>query len=103
MRSGGPAMNLIGIKESRIENNRIDTPVRATVIARPKDETDRQAIMLRHSEGVEVNGNTLTDSENLTKPDANSGSNLLGLDGTKNIRLDSKRLQDSLLRNTKAK
>jgi hypothetical protein len=67
-RSGGPAMKLIGIKDSRIENNRIDSPVRATVIARPEDEADRQAIVLRNSTGVELKGNTLTDPENHTQP-----------------------------------
>ena len=102
-RSGGPAMNLIGIKESRIENNRIDTPVRATVIARPRDETDRQAIMLLQSTGVEVKGNTFTDSEKHTQPDPVSKTELLGLVGTKDITLDGKRLQDAPKRNSNSK
>ena len=93
-RSGGPAMKLIGIKDSRIENNRIDSPVRATVIARPEDEADRQAIVLRNSTGVELKGNTLTDPENHTQPDARSQSTLLGAEGTKDITLDGKRLQE---------
>jgi hypothetical protein len=94
-RSGGPAMKLIGIKDSRIENNRIDSPVRATVIARPEDEADRQAIVLRNSTGVELKGNTLTDPENHTQPDASSGSRVLGLDATKEITLDRQKLPDA--------
>ena len=87
-------MKLIGIKDSRIENNRIDSPVRATVIARPEDEADRQAIVLRNSTGVELKGNTLTDPENHTQPDARSQSTLLGAEGTKDITLDGKRLEE---------
>ena len=94
-RSGGPAMNLIGIEDSRIENNVIDSPVRATVIARPNDEARRQAIFLRHSTRVEVKGNTLTDPENHTQPDATSKSRVLGLDATQDIRLDGNKLPDA--------
>ena len=93
-RSGGPAMNLIGIHDSRIENNIIDSPVRATVIVRPTDEADRQAIMLRHCTRVELNGNTLSDPENHTLPDATSGSRVTGIQDTNAITLDGKRLQD---------
>ena len=102
-RSGGPAMNLIGIKESRIEGNRFGSPVRATAIARPKDEIERQAIMLHHSSAVDVSGNTLSDPENWTKPDPASGSAILGLEGTENISLDGKRLPDTTKQNSKAK
>jgi hypothetical protein len=94
-RSGGPAMNLIGIQDSRIENNVIDSPVRATLLARPNDETDRQAILLRHSTRVTVKGNTLTDSDNHTQPDATSKSRVLGLEATKEIRLDGDKLPDA--------
>jgi hypothetical protein len=93
-RSGGPAMNLIGIQDSRIENNVINSPVRATVIARPNDEADRQAILLRHSTRVTLKGNTLTDPENHTLPDATSKSSVVGLDATKEITLDGEKLPD---------
>lgn len=95
LRSGGPAMNLIGIQDSRIEANVIDTPIRATVLARPTDETDRQAILLRHSTRVTVKSNTLTDPENHTQPDATSKSRVLGLDATKDITLDGEKLPDA--------
>jgi hypothetical protein len=94
-RSGGPAMNLIGIQDSRIENNVIDSPVRATLLARPNDEADRQAILLRHSTRVTLKGNTLIDPEGHTRPDATSGSRVLGLNATKEITLDGQRLQDA--------
>jgi len=45
-------MHLIGLQDSRIEANIIDSPIRATLRARPTDETDRQAILLRHSTRV---------------------------------------------------
>jgi len=67
------------------------------------DEIDRQAIVLRESIGVEVKSNTLTDSEKQKQPDANSNSPLLGLEGTMDITLDGKRLQDALKRNSKVK
>ena len=94
-RSGGPAMNLTGIKDSRIENNRIDSPARATVIARPADKADRQAIMLRHCNAVELKDNTLSDPENHARADARSQSSMLGLDVTKDITLDGKRLPNA--------
>jgi hypothetical protein len=97
-RSGGPAMNLIGLQDSRIENNVIDSPVRATLLARPNDETDRQAILLRHSTRVTVKSNNLIDPENHTLPDATSGSRVLGLDATKEITLDGNKLPDARAR-----
>ena len=97
-RSGGPAMNLIGIQDSRIENNVINSPVRASLLARPNDETDRQAILLRHSTRVTVKSNTLTDPENHTQPDATSKSRVLGLDATKEITLDGNKLPDAAAR-----
>ncbi len=93
-RSGGPAMNLTGIKKSHIESNHFESPVRATVMARPADVIDRQAIMLHHSTAVEVKGNTLSDLEQHAKPDASSQSPMLGLEGTKDITLDGRRLPD---------
>jgi len=93
-RSGGPALNLIGIKDSRIENNRIDSPLRAAVLASPGDKADRQAIVLRNSTGVDFKGNTLTDPEGHTQPDANSQSPLLGLEYTRAITLDDKPLPE---------
>lgn len=102
-RSGGPAMNLIGIQDSRIENNVIDSPVRATVIARPNDEADRQAILIRHSTRVELRGNTLTDPEGHTRPDVTSGSPLLGLEATTDITLDGHRCPDVPKRNSESK
>jgi hypothetical protein len=95
-RSGGPAMSLVGLKNSRIENNTIDSPVAATLIARPNEKSDRQAIMLRHSQGVTFQNNTLKDPGNHTQPDANSGSRLLGLLQTRSIMLDGKKIADFL-------
>jgi hypothetical protein len=91
-------MNLIGLQDSRIENNVIDSPVRATLLARPNDETDRQAILLRHSTRVTVKSNNLIDPENHTLPDATSGSRVLGLDATKEITLDGNKLPDARAR-----
>ena len=94
-RSGGPAMRLIGIEDSLIERNHIDSPVRASVVARPQDETDRQAIVLKNSQGVTLKANTLHDPENHTLPDAVSGSRMVGLEVTKEITLDGQKLPDA--------
>jgi hypothetical protein len=94
-RTGGPAMRLIGIQDSLIERNHIDSPVRASVIAKPQEETDRQAIMLTHSRSVIVKANTLHDPENHTQPDAISGSRVLGLEATKEITMDGEKLSDA--------
>jgi hypothetical protein len=101
IRSGGPAMELIGLKDSRIENNHIESPVRATVIAKPSDEIVRQAILLRLSSSVMVKGNTLKDPEQHTQADASSKSPVLGLDRTKDVTLDGVRIQDTEKLNTK--
>ena len=65
------------------------------IIARPVDETCRQAILLRHSSAVRFKGNTLNDPDGHTKPDASSQSHVLGLVSTRNITIDGKRLEDS--------
>lgn len=88
-------MRLIGIEDSLIERNHIDSAVRASVIARPQDETDRQAIVLKHSQGVTLKANTLHDPENHTQPDAVSGSRMVGLEVTKEISLDGGKLPDA--------
>lgn len=102
-RTGGPAMTLIGIKDSRIEGNRIESPVRASVIAGPESGQDRQAIVLRNSTTVAVNGNTLVGFENYTRPDANSHSAQLGLDAATNITFEGERLQDAPKRSAQSK
>ena len=94
-RSGGPAISLTGIKDSLIEDNRLDSPVRATVIAKPHDETSRQAILLKHSSGVSFKANVLHDPESRTSPDAVSGSRLLGLEGTREVVLDGEIVPDT--------
>ncbi|MEK0445430.1 MAG: hypothetical protein RLZZ399_751 [Verrucomicrobiota bacterium] len=94
-RSGGPAMRLVGIQDSLVEGNHIDAPVRASVIAKPKDATDHQAIVLKSSRGVSVKANTQHDPENHTRVDAVSGSRVLGLEATKDITLDGVKLADA--------
>jgi len=94
-RSGGPAMNLVGLKDARIEGNRIDAPVGATVIARPDKPAARQAIVIRLSTGVEVKDNALSDQGKHTLPHAGTGSNLLGLESARDITLDGRRLPDT--------
>ncbi len=88
-------MSLIGIQDSLIERNHIDSPVRASVIAKPQEETDRQAIILTHSRDVTVKANTLHDPENHTQPDAISGSRVIGLEATKQITLAGEKLPDA--------
>lgn len=94
-RTGGPAMHLIGIHHSRIDGNRIDSPVRATAISRPQDAIRRQAIVLKQSQTVTVETNTLHDPGNHTSPDALSGSRMLGPEATREITLDGQTLPDA--------
>ena len=103
VRSGGPALSLIGIKDGRIENNRIESPVRATLLARPTDTADRQAIMLRECDGMKVAGNTLKDPEGSTQPDPVSKSPLLGLESTRGVTLDGAKQPDAPKAPAKAK
>ncbi len=93
-RTGGPAMKLVGIQDSRIERNRIDSPVRASVIAKPQDESDRQAIVLKKSRGVTLKANTLHDPEDHTRPDDNSGSRIVGLEATQDVTQEELKLPD---------
>jgi hypothetical protein len=94
LRSGGPAMNLMGIKDSRIESNQVESPLRAIDLAKSNDTCDYQSIMLRHCSAVTVTGNKLTDSEKHTQLHAISKSNLIGLENTTNIILDGQQLPD---------
>jgi hypothetical protein len=94
-RSGGPAMRLIGIQDAHIKRNRIESPVRASIIAKPKEETDRQAIVLKHSRGVSVKDNRLHDPENHTQADAVSGSRMLGNEATTELQLDGETLPEA--------
>jgi hypothetical protein len=78
-RTGGPAMRLIGVNHSLISDNRINSPIRATFIARPQSEMRRQAILLKQSRNVAVPANTLDNPESHTSPDPVSSSRLVGL------------------------
>ena len=78
-------------------------PIRANLLALPTDETNRKAILLRHSSRVTVKGNTLTDPENHTQPDATSGSRVLGLDAPKEITLDGEKVPDAPARAKRGK
>jgi hypothetical protein len=103
VRSGGPALSLIGIKDGRIEKNRIESPVRATLLARPADAADRQAIMLRECDEMKVSSNTLKDPDGSTQPDQVSKSPLLGLESTREVTLDGAKLPDASKAPAKAK
>jgi hypothetical protein len=95
VRSGGPALHLVGLKESRIEGNLIEAPLRATLTARPQDAAERQAILLRASAGVQVAGNKLIDPTQAAQADPRSQSPLVGLEATRDITLDGVRLPDA--------
>ena len=72
IRSGGPALELVGTRHGRVERNRFESIGRAAGIARPADEAAPAAIVLRHSSNVVLSGNTL-DGERLVD-DAAAGS-----------------------------
>jgi hypothetical protein len=83
---------LIGVRSSRIEDNKIVAAVRATRVARPGDACDAQAVVLRQASGVVLRGNTLEGG--FTSPDAVSQTGLLGLQATTQIKLDGHLLRD---------
>jgi len=92
IRPGGPAVNLIGVQGARITGNRVDAPVRATLLVRPDGPAERQAIMLRRSASTEATSNVLVDVGGYTLPDQASGSPLLGLDECRDTALDGRRI-----------
>lgn len=94
-RTGGPALNLIGIINSRIELNQIGSPFRATPYVHPTDEHDQQAIFLGKSTSISLQRNTLSDPENHTRLSDMSKSNLLGLKDTRIITYDGINLPDT--------
>lgn len=57
IRTGGPAMHLAGIKDSRIENNRIEQPFRADHFVQPTNGAARAVIMLTACTNVVLSGN----------------------------------------------
>jgi hypothetical protein len=102
-RSGGPALSLVGVRDSKVENNDFETPVRATVLARPWEASGRQAVLLRSSSSVNIINNRMLDAEGRTLADPLSQSSMLGLDGTENIALDGVLLKDAGKQKTGAK
>ena len=95
VRPGGPAMSLTGIDGGRIDNNRFESPMRATAVARPTDSIDRQAVLLRRSRNVALHRNMLADPGKLLIPAETSKSTLLSLDETGGISLDGRSLTDT--------
>jgi hypothetical protein len=93
VRSGGPALHLVGIRDATIENNRFESPVRASAVATPESPLDYQAVRLRHAIRVKLSGNGLFDAE-FTRPDPVSGSHLLGLQGSEQITFEGQTLQN---------
>jgi hypothetical protein len=94
IRSGGPAMTLVGIQNSRIENNHIDSPVRATILARPADGAFRHAVLVHHSASVELQDNTLRDPHSDVQQDPNGAGNLVGLEAARNITVNGKKVTE---------
>jgi hypothetical protein len=95
LRCGGPAIRLAGVQDGLIEGNHVDSAVHATRLARPSDNSIRQAVWLQHCRQMEVQSNTHADPGNDLEPDAASKSPLLGLRSTENIRLDAKQLDSA--------
>jgi hypothetical protein len=93
VRSGGPALHLAGIRDATIANNRFEAPVRASVIAAPDSQMDCQAVMLRHSSGVLLRANDLSDAA-FTRPDPISRSPMLGIQGVERIAFEGRILHE---------
>lgn len=72
IRSGGPALDLVGIRQGRVERNRFESVGHAAGVVRPAAEPKSDAIVLRHCSGVVLEGNTL-DGERLPDDAAGAG------------------------------
>lgn len=59
VRSGGPAVELIGIRDGRVERNRFESFAHATAFTHPTGHDGPEPIVLRSSSGMEVDGNTI--------------------------------------------
>lgn len=59
IRSGGPAIDLTGIKCARITGNRFESRIRTTILARPEELAEPQPIALHRCESVEAASNVL--------------------------------------------
>jgi hypothetical protein len=74
VRSGGSAMKLVGIKDSRIIGNRFESCIRATRLARPDDPAELQLIELRATAAVEVTKNGGYEQKDKIPPSSESGT-----------------------------
>ncbi|MEI6715820.1 MAG: hypothetical protein WCO60_18875 [Verrucomicrobiota bacterium] len=74
VRSGGPAMKLVGITDSRIIGNQFEACNRATVLTNSDTPDERRAIELRATNAVELteNGNLRPTDEVLPRPETDS-------------------------------
>ena len=90
VRTGGPSINLIGVKGARIIGNRFGSPARATLLARPNEPSEHPsiAIVLRRSVSTEVTSNVIIEAGSYMLPDQASGSTLLGLYDCRDITFD---------------
>lgn len=95
LRSGGPAINLSGVRASLIEGNQVSAAVHATVVARPSESTVRQAVVLRHCGNIKIQKNTFHDPGHDLQPDTMSGTGWLMLRTTEGIQVDGKPLDDA--------
>ena len=84
---------MAGIRDATIANNRFEAPVRASVIAAPDSQMDCQAVMLRHSSGVLLRANDLSDAA-FTRPDPISRSPMLGIQGVEHIAFEGRILHE---------
>jgi hypothetical protein len=92
VRTGGPAINLIGVNDSRIDGNRIESALRATILARPKEPAERQPIVLHRCASITISSSTLVDPENHALAYPASRSVLVGLDDCRDITVDGQRI-----------
>lgn len=74
VRSGGSAMKLVGIRDSRIVGNRFESCIRATLLALPDEHAELQLIELRATDSVVIAENGSEEPTDKVLPSPESGS-----------------------------
>jgi hypothetical protein len=94
IRSGGPALRLVGIQHSRIFGNRFEACAEATRLARPGEPSELSCIELRAAISVEIDSNTHQAATEELRSSPVERGRMVRLESCRNITLDSRLMED---------
>lgn len=95
VRSRAAAIHFAGIKDSTIAQNRFESCVGATLLARPNEPAKWHVIELKASDSVDVSSNVMEEVAQELLPNGSRRSQLIGLDACRNITLDGQRIESA--------